>query len=221
MGVWEYDEPLEQLGSPVTGLAKASPAPSRRDLRPRLVPPQLSGTLSDRGHSVLSSQGIEPFLIRTMLPDEAAECEMVMRSLPGWFGIEESIQQYRRDLEIMETYVVETGGHIVGFMALNQHNQYSAEIHVMGVLEEFHRRGMGRSLVAHAVDVLHERSIEYLQVKTLGPSRESEAYAGTRRFYKAMGFRPLEETNLWGEGNPCLIMVRHLGCLPRGQITSA
>ncbi|MCD4690077.1 GNAT family N-acetyltransferase [bacterium] len=130
---------------------------------------------------MLSSNGVEPFSIRTMLPKEAAECETVMRSLPGWFGIEKSIQQYRRDIEVMETCVVMAGGRIVGFMVLNQHNQFSAEIHVMGVLEEFHRRGIGRSLVERAVDVLRGRSLEYLQVKTLGPSRENEAYAGTRR----------------------------------------
>ena len=28
----------------------------------------------------------------------------------------------------------------------------------------------------------------------------------------AMGFRPLEENKLWGERNPCLIMVKHLAC---------
>ena len=169
---------------------------------------------------VVNSEGSGTFSIREMLPGEAAECETVMRSLPGWFGIEDSIQQYRRDLETMETYVVELEDRVIGFMALNQHNRYSAEIHVMGVLEEFHRRRAGRSLVDHAVEVLRGRSIEYLQVKTLGPSRESERYAGTRRLYEAMCFRPLEETNLWGEGNPCLIMVRYLGRRPRGQITS-
>jgi len=29
-----------------------------------------------------------------------------------------------------------------------------------------------------------------------------------------MGFEPLEENRLWGETNPCLIMVKHLACLP-------
>ena len=50
-----------------------------------------------------------------------------------------------------------------------------------------------------------------LQVKTLGPSHPSEHYAATRQFYVARGFRPLEElTEIWGEDNPCLIMVKRL-----------
>ena len=53
------------------------------------------------------------------------------------------------------------------------------------------------------------RGVEFVQVKTLGPSHPSEGYAATRRFYGAVGFRPLEELHgLWAAGNPCLIMVR-------------
>ena len=54
-------------------------------------------------------------------------------------------------------------------------------------------------------------SVEYLQVKTLGPSHPDENYASTRAFYLAMGFRPLEEfKHIWDEHNPCLIMVKKL-----------
>ena len=50
-----------------------------------------------------------------------------------------------------------------------------------------------------------------LSVKTLGPSRPDAGYAGTRRFYGALGFQPVEELlDLW-PGNPCLIMVKPLG----------
>jgi hypothetical protein len=50
-------------------------------------------------------------------------------------------------------------------------------------------------------------------VKTLGPSRRSERYERTRRFYEARGFVPLEElAGFWDENNPCLILVKHLSC---------
>ena len=53
--------------------------------------------------------------------------------------------------------------------------------------------------------------MEFLQVKTLGPSRPDEGYERTREFYAAMGFTPLEEIHgLWDPGNPCLIMIKHL-----------
>ena len=46
------------------------------------------------------------------------------------------------------------------------------------------------------------------------------AYAQTRAFYLAMGFRPLEELRkLWDEANPCLIMVKRLETADRGDMT--
>jgi hypothetical protein len=47
-------------------------------------------------------------------------------------------------------------------------------------------------------------------VKTLGPSRPSEGYERTRRFYEARGFVALEEIHGLWEGNPCLLMVKRL-----------
>ena len=150
--------------------------------------------------------------VRALKPGEAGVCEAIMRSLPDWFGIEESILQYRRDLEAMDTVVAEGADGVVGFLTLNDHNESSAEIHVMAVRPDHHRRGVGRALVRHAESAVRARQVEYLAVKTLGPSRESRHYAQTRDFYRVMGFHPLEETNLWGDVNPCLIMVKHLGC---------
>jgi hypothetical protein len=58
---------------------------------------------------------------------------------------------------------------------------------------------------------LRQRGVEYLQVKTLGPSHPDEGYARTRAFYFALGFRPLEEfEQLWDADNPCLLMVKSL-----------
>lgn len=75
----------------------------------------------------------------------------------------------------------------------------------------------GRALVEYAEQMLRSRSVEYLEVKTLGPSRPNEHYERTRGFYFTLGFRPLEENQLWGEFNPCLIMIKHL----RGQLNGA
>jgi hypothetical protein len=60
----------------------------------------------------------------------------------------------------------------------------------------------------------YEREVaDYLQVKTLGPSRPCERYKRTRRFYEARGFVPLEELHaVWDENNPCLILVKHVAC---------
>jgi GNAT superfamily N-acetyltransferase len=131
----------------------------------------------------------------------------VLAALPDWFGIEEAVHQYVRDVAELPTFAVGRDA----FLAVKQHTEAAAEIYVMGVRPESHRRGLGTALLEAAEAFLRERNVEYLQVKTLGPSHPDEGYAATRSFYAARGFRPLEElTAIWGEANPCLIMVKQL-----------
>ncbi len=148
--------------------------------------------------------------IRPLREGEGAECERILRGLPDWFGIEEAIVSYRRDIDSMETYVMEVENELVGFLTLKTHNRYSAEIQVIAVRNGHHGKGYGRALVEHAERLLEPRSVEFFQVKTVGPSLDNEPYARTRGFYLKLGFRPLEENRLWGEDNPCLIMVKRL-----------
>ena len=154
----------------------------------------------------------DTIVIRPLGHEEAADCEDIIRSLPGWFGIEEAIVQYAQDIEVMDSYVAELKGEVAGFITVKQHNPHSAEIQVMAVKKGFHRRGIGLDLVRHVEKALRSRDVEYLEVKTLGPSKSSRYYDQTRAFYEAAGFRPVEETDIWGKENPCLIMIRHLEC---------
>jgi len=51
--------------------------------------------------------------------------------------------------------------------------------------------------------------VEFLQVQTLSAARPDEAYARTRAFWLARGFRPLEEfPTLWDPGNPALQLIK-------------
>ncbi len=151
-------------------------------------------------------------VIRPMRQGEDVACEAILRALPDWFGIEEALVDYVRRLTAMETWVADVDGTVVGFLAVKQHNRWAAEIQVMAVAPELHSRGCGRRLVEHAERSLRSHSVEFLQVKTLSPSRPDSHYERTRGFYERMGFRPLEETNAWGDANPCLTMVKHLLC---------
>lgn len=148
--------------------------------------------------------------IEQLAAGEADVCEHILRSLPNWFGIESAIVQYRKDIETMETFVARDSGDIIGFVTIHQHFDYAAEIHVMGVLPDNHRGGTGRAMVEHVEQLLAGRAVEYLQVKTLAPSHPDEGYKKTRTFYSALGFRNLEENKLWGDANPCLIMIKRL-----------
>jgi len=111
----------------------------------------------------------------------------------------------------MPTWLCRYDEHVVGFLTKRKHNQFSAEVHVVGVLSDHHRQGVGKALLARAEEWLRDEGFEYLQVKTIGPSRADENYEKTRRFYEAVGFRPLEEfPTLWGETLPCLLMAKKL-----------
>jgi GNAT superfamily N-acetyltransferase len=106
--------------------------------------------------------------------------------------------------------VAEHDGQIAGFLGLEQHNERSAEIHVMAVRPELHRRGVGTELVAFAERWCRERGVRWLHVKTRGPSTPDPDYERTRRFYLSSGFEPLfESLTLWGPENAALILVKH------------
>ena len=143
--------------------------------------------------------------------DTAHVCMPILRSLPDWFGIEEALIHYSTEIDLLPTWTAQKTDRIVGFISIKQHTLYSAEVYVMGVLQDTHRHGIGRGLIEKSQEWVKQQGIEYLQVKTLGPSHSDESYANTRAFYLAMGFRPLEEfKQIWDEHNPCLIMVKRL-----------
>ncbi len=143
---------------------------------------------------------------------KSKNCERILRALPGWFGIESAIIDYVKDVQAMPMLVAYNKSEVVGFLSLNLHNEFTAEIHVMGILPSHHRLGIGRHLVKHAEDYLKYKNFAYLTVKTLSESRPNKEYDQTRKFYYNVGFLPVEEfKTLWGEDNPCLLMIRSLG----------
>ena len=115
-----------------------------------------------------------------------------------------------KDIEQLPTFVAIEDSKAVGFLTIKQHNQFAAEIYVMGVLPQLHRKGIGHNLVEEAEKILKQNSVEYLQVKTLGESHPDKYYGLTRAFYFKMGFKPIEEFDrIWGD-NPCLLMIKAL-----------
>ena len=151
------------------------------------------------------------FIIRAAELHLGSECEVVLRKLPEWFGIESALQAYVGKIDLLPTYTAVAQGRIVGFLSIEKHFLESAEIHVMGVIPEFHRMGIGKALQQKAELDLVEQGVNFLQVKTLSPSSPNSDYAKTRKFYLSTGFMPLEEMpDLWGSENPCLIMLKSL-----------
>ncbi len=137
--------------------------------------------------------------------------EHILRQLPQWFGIESSLLEYVSGVKDSVFFAAYYGEEAVGFISLKCHNDHTGEIYVMGILESHHRQGIGKQLVSTCEEVLKQKNCQFFMVKTLGESHSDPHYARTRKFYRGVGFYPLEEIPvIWGEANPCLIMVKSL-----------
>ncbi|WP_124039383.1 GNAT family N-acetyltransferase [Neoactinobaculum massilliense] len=134
----------------------------------------------------------------------------IIATLPEWFGLPQSNEEYVAAAGEKETAYIREGGHAVGVAILDRHFSHVVEVHFMAVERSYHGRGIGTALIAAIESNARAQGVRLLEVKTLGPAHPDPGYAQTRHFYESVGFLPLEETDLWGEDNPCLIMVKPL-----------
>lgn len=146
----------------------------------------------------------------------------MLDALPSWFGISDSNDAYGRFVEQHPTWsAVDENGTVVGVLAPRRHTE-SCEIELLAVMPGWHRRGVGRALVAAFEADAAAGGHRLTHVKTLGPSHPDGGYAATRRFYESVGYLHLEEMpDLW-PGNPALIMVKPLPLpAPEARVISA
>ncbi len=137
--------------------------------------------------------------------------EKILRALPDWFGIEEATLEYIQNSTKFPMVVAYENNIPVGFLSIKKHSPFTSEIYVMGVAPDYHRKGVGKNILSECERILAQNKTEFLQVKTLDESRENEEYRRTRLFYKTMGFREVEVfPTLWGEANPCLLLIKKI-----------
>lgn len=142
------------------------------------------------------------------VPDDV---ERLLATVPEWFGLPDANQEYLDAARAKETWTVRDADDVVvGVTLVDRHFPHVAELHFMVVDRAHHGQGVGTAMVRAIEDDALARGVRLFQVKTLGASHPDAGYARTRHFYEQMGFLPLEETDLWGEDNPCLFMVKPL-----------
>lgn len=135
----------------------------------------------------------------------------ILRKLPEWFGIEESIVEYEEGVMKTDFFAVYDSNIPIGFISIKYNNEFTTEIYVIGILKEYHNCGIGKQLIKKCEEMLRKNNYKFLMVKTLGESHPDKNYKNTRAFYKKIGFYPLEEiSEIWGKKNPCLIMVKNI-----------
>ena len=145
--------------------------------------------------------------IRPIETEDIPQCIAVLHALPQWFGIESAIVDYGRDLENLDGFVAQDGDELIGFVGLKRYLNKSVEVNVMGVLPEHRNKGIGTLLLNQVEESLAD-NIRLLHMKTLAPSHPDSNYKETRAFWEAKGFIPMDAHELWGEENPCQVMVK-------------
>lgn len=131
----------------------------------------------------------------------------ILESLPDWFGIPESTEEYIADSKGRPFFCAYADDVPVGFLYLKETGRHTVELAVMGVLKEYHRQGVGRKLFAEAKNEAKQLGYSFIQVKTVQMGRY-DIYDDTNRFYLSLGFKELELfPTLWDECNPCQIYI--------------
>ncbi len=147
--------------------------------------------------------------------NDAAACDAVLASLPYFFGDPDGQRDCAVAVRSQPGFVATVDGQVAAFITLLRHLPEldgSTEITWMSVHAEHRRRGLGAMLIDAAVQRCREDGVAMLSVLTLGPSVPEEPgdnYAGTRAFYRQMGFVPLRELGLreWHDAS-ALILAR-------------
>ncbi|WP_230010198.1 GNAT family N-acetyltransferase [Microbacterium sp. Bi128] len=141
---------------------------------------------------------------------DPASVDRILRSLPGWFGIEEAILNYVDSASRRDSFLAVMRGEVVGVALVDRHFPESAELALIAVHAGRRGAGIGASLVTAVEEVLVSDDCGLLQVHTVGPSFEDDAYAQTRAFYIRSGFLPLQEFNRIDWDGPTLVLVKPL-----------
>lgn len=135
----------------------------------------------------------------------------ILADLPMWFGIQSETKEYIDNVKKHKFIQVNADSMPVGFISIKSNNSFTAEIYVMGIKQKYHRLKIGEKLLSHVSEMLKDENYSYLLVKTLDESRKSKEYEMTRYFYRKTGFVPIDVIpEIWGNNNPCLLMIKKL-----------
>ena len=134
----------------------------------------------------------------------------ILEALPDWFAIPESREKYIKESADQPFFAAYDSEKPIGFLCLKETGKETVELCVMGVLKDYHRRGIGRKLFERARDLARQSGYSFMQVKTVQMGRYAD-YDATNRFYLSIGFKEFEVfPTLWDERNPCQVYVMAL-----------
>ena len=93
-------------------------------------------------------------------------CRDILADLPLWFGIPESTLEYCLNVKKHRMVGIQYSGKIIGFISIKENNSLVEELYVLGILQEYHRLGIGSKALDYIYNEMRKRGIQYLEVKT-------------------------------------------------------
>jgi GNAT superfamily N-acetyltransferase len=147
-------------------------------------------------------------MIRRLDPaTDATACDAIVASLPDWFGLEQGILDCATAVRTEEGLVALEAEVVRAFCTWTSDGAV-AEITWMAAHRGARRQGHGRALIEALRDVLRDRGITEVRVKTLSSRHPDPGYGQTRAFYRAVGFEEVAELDVWGLDNPAVLFRR-------------
>ena len=148
-------------------------------------------------------------MIRDLRVTDAAACDAIIAGLPDWFGdplglteCAEAVRSQKGLVSVRET------GEVAGFLTWVEEERATVEITWMAVRSDSRRAGHGSALIQALVEGARTAGARFLLVKTLSDAHPDRGYAQTRDFYRAQGFEPVAELDVWGPDNPAQLLMR-------------
>lgn len=118
-------------------------------------------------------------------------CRKITADLPEFFGLPDANAHYEKGVLDRTNFAALVGDDIIGLLSLEFPYPNNANIYWMGVMKQFHGRGIGTALIKRAEDYSRQQNATTITVETLAPTECDENYLKTYQFYVGCGFKPL------------------------------
>lgn len=151
-------------------------------------------------------------VVRPAEASDAEACVDLLVRLDDHFT-ENTYDEAREGLAHHPAWVATDDDEVVGFVLVERRHPASAEITFAAVAPDRHRQGIGKRLVAAAIDAMAADGVVLVEVKTLDASEDYPPYVPTRAFWEGQGFRQVDMIDPlpgWPPGNPSAIYVASL-----------
>lgn len=132
------------------------------------------------------------YSIETIPLEDAADlCHAIIENLPQYFHMPGMNESYAPGMYPRINLAIKFDDLYVGLLGLEFPYPENAHIYWMGIMSNFHRKGLGTLLVQEAFKIALLKNAQTMSVETLSPLERDENYLKTYHFYKKCGFTPL------------------------------